>query len=273
MAGKNDAAEQLRQLGWRQGSVLGPSLVAGLSDRLPADAEVAVAVSQDCDAVAETTIEESVEIIPGTETETPDAGLLHGRHPRRIALPFEGSDFHLVLDIRRRVCISKSALAEVAPDGSRILSPRNVRQLARWLAKRYLRDAFPDAFNSRLHVARGRFDKLSKAEHGKRVSAIFVSMEEPNAELPSDRPYRVALYFACRPVALDDPKVAAAIERFATEFVDAMKSCKGIVVDEYEVVGHDRITLENLEDFKRFDFDYRSAAAKPGGEGPATSEV
>jgi hypothetical protein len=223
-------------------------------------------VSQDCDVVAPEDVEPLVEIVFADLVGAPDAQLVHGRNPRRLVLPLSGGAGFIEVDIRRRMWISKGGLAQHDPDAVRTLDPRDVRLLARWVSRRYVRAAFPDAFIERLRPAQKKLDSLCKSEGSRHVTAILVMLNEPAAELATSEAYRVVLWFAARSATLE--VAATELQRFCEEFRAALAGCSGIIVDDAEVRSHDDITLDDLEQMKRFDYDYRSRGAKAGGEEP-----
>ncbi len=272
MAPPGDAGDRLRAQGWQQGSILSPEACEKLKLLRPERAQYGIVLSQDCDVVAACETEDVVEVIAATFVEQVDPSALYGKHPRRLAVALDGSSQHFELNIRHRTYVAKPALAEFEPLTSFRVTRRDVRIMARWIAKRYTRDAFPDAFNLRLLAAKRPLEKLSKSESGRSVTQVFIAMAEPEDELPPDQPYRIALWFAFR----DDPSLGAKrradAERFASSFLEALRSCAGIDVSEETVVrSHAEISLEELESMKRFDLDFRSFAPKPGGDSPPSS--
>jgi hypothetical protein len=152
----------LRTGNWRQGSILDARPIAEELAKVAAPlCEHAVVISQDCDLVADLTTEPAVEIVIAELAAQPDTALLYGKNPRRICLPLVSGSGYLILDVRHRYPIGKLALAGHTPRADLILSKKEVRALARWLGKRYTRDAFPDAF-TRAGAARRRSWKRSR---------------------------------------------------------------------------------------------------------------
>jgi hypothetical protein len=260
-----ESPTSLRTGNWRQGSILDAGPIAGELAKVRAPpCELAVVISQDCDVVADSTIEPAVEIIVAELAAQPDTALLYGRNPRRLCLPLSSGTGYVVLDVRHRYPIGKHALAGHAPRADLTLSAKDVRALARWLGKRYTRDAFPDAFNARLRPAQKELERISKSAAGRHVTTIFVMLEPKDDELDDGADYHVAIWFAWRRDVLDSDAGVEA-NQFASAFSHALESCPGIVVEDWEVRSHDDITLADLELMKRFDMDFRSEAPKPGG--------
>ena len=90
-------------------------------------------------------------------------------------------------------------------------------------------------------------------------------------ELDDAVDYHAVLWFACRPDVFESTEANAEANLVASGFCAVLKSCAGIVVDDWEVRSHEDITLADLELMKRLDFDFRSEAPKPGGSVLRTS--
>ena len=258
-----DAGATLRRLGWHQGALIPVPADSRLADLLPPGTGHAVVASQDCDIVAPSSTESAVDLLPAVMGTNPESDLLYGKNPRRLCLALVNGRF-ATTDIRSRVTVDKRLLDDIPPlsEGP---GPRERKLLAKWLAKRYVRPAFPDAFNGRLRMVRAKLEALSKKAEGKHVTAILM-MLDTEEELADDVAYHVVVWLACRSNSVGEPKIRVGLERYAQAFAEVMASCGGINVAEYEVKPHVDITLEDLDAMKRFDFDYRSEAPKPGGE-------
>jgi hypothetical protein len=267
MAREGEIETKLREAGWRQGSVLSSAVCEQLG--IPGDpqTDIAVVISQDCDVVANVQIEPDVEVIGAVETVTPDHSTLHGKHPRTLALPLVNSAAHIELAIRRRHYIPKSRLCEFPPSADTLISRKDVRTMAQWVGKRYTRDAFPDAFNLRLRPVRDKLDKLSKSDLGKFVIQVFVLLDVHDEELPPEQVYGAAFLFVFRDNPKDTDFRRAQAEQFAQQFLRIVRDCSGIeVVTDGDVKSDWETTLGEISEMKRFDFDHRSLAPKPGGE-------
>lgn len=153
-------SDVVRAAGWRQGSIARPAdnetLLAASVDRVPEPGESVVrlvAVTQDCDLVQEPDIEPFVEFIACRESEAVEPLYRYGRNPRRLHLQTVGEDGPgpwLHVSIHNRFRVGKETLIGMTVDEELRLEPDDTRLLNRWIAKRYTRPAFPDAFNARL---------------------------------------------------------------------------------------------------------------------------
>jgi hypothetical protein len=261
-----DMGDHLREGGWRQGSVLSAATVALLADLLPAPSTAAVVTSQDCDIVKGEGTEPHIEIISGRVLEAPDNGYIHMRHPRVIHVTCADDRTHLSLDIRERRWVAKTLLRGQLPDPVRRLADRSVAMLATWIARRYTRPAFPDAFNERLAEVQEKLDRLTKQECSVPVTAVYVMMEDFEAELPADRVYDVALWFSCRPESLSAEGPRRHVYEFERRYIEIMSKCPGIRVVNNDVRSEDLISLSDLQEMRPLDYDARSWSPKPGGD-------
>ena len=227
-----------------------------------------VVASQDCDIVQSDQVEPHVEVLEARLVSKPNKSIWHGRHPRQLQFETNVIGEYIELDIRRRAFLDKALLCDIQAEEDRSLDVAQVRVMARWIGKRYTRDAFPDAFNERCRVQSAKLDRLSKSDASRHITAIYFQLNHPREELSDDRDYEVDVWFACRPEALRDADIALSIDEFMTRFTELMNACRGIVVVDSVVKALDEITLADAGKLKRFDYDFRSIAPKPGGELP-----
>lgn len=260
----DDAGSRLRALGWHQGALIPVGLQTELSNLLPRGFDHAIVASQDCDIVAHTALEAAIDLLPAVLSPEPNGELLYGKHPRRICLALESSEFATV-DIRHRATVDKNVLADIPPIAGAPARVRDRKLLAKWLGKRYSRPAFPDAFNERLRAQKSKLEALSKLSQSRAITAIFLQLDT-EAELEPNENYKVVVWFACRPAIIEEPESRGPIEAYAEAFAKVLNACTGIQVEEFEVKSHLDINMGDLELIKRFDFDYRSEAPSPGGD-------
>ena len=69
------------------------------------------------------------------------------------------------------------------------LEPDNARLLSRWIAERYTRPAFPDAFNARLDTVAGRLERLYKSQEGEIVTGVFLEVADDEIVDCANHPY------------------------------------------------------------------------------------
>lgn len=265
----NDASK-ISASGWQQGSVL-PDELAG-EVRASAGPEttnppIFVVLSQDCDLVHPSyEIEPNVELIVGRLVDAADNNLRHGRNPRRLHLDVKSGTGSTVVafSIHERLLVSRAVLENHSPHASVRLRAEDRRLLCEWVAKRYVRAAFPDEFNERARAACKKIEKELKRD-GEHVTGLFL-MIDPDRELAADVEYRAILRVTARRETLTDIATEQRLVRVANTIATALGTCKGILVEDHQLVSEGEFTLEDLRFFKRWDWDYRSHSGEPGGE-------
>ncbi|EHQ52223.1 hypothetical protein ECTPHS_05996 [Ectothiorhodospira sp. PHS-1] len=150
-----------RDTGWRQGDLLTREAAAQLGLVETADDGVrAIIITHDCDISheAEHCLEVILADVIGDATLDPQ--LSYAKNPRRLHLAYHVADRSpLILELRHgnRHPISKDAFAKYAArDDSVSLPTESKRVLKQWLAARYGRPAFPNAFENRLSKRSGK---------------------------------------------------------------------------------------------------------------------
>lgn len=164
-------AANIKTLGWQQGSVLPATVVVAIVNQIaaqhvsPEGLEQAwvVVASQDCDLVhGSYEAEPFVELVIGRPVADVDAVKMHGRNPRLLHLVGHAGEGRVCLafSVHEKVRVSREALSALGPCALRSIDADDVDMIAEWLAKRYTRAAFPDAFNDRLIPAHKKIDKV-----------------------------------------------------------------------------------------------------------------
>lgn len=141
-----------RNTSWRQGSVLTQKDFQAAGLTAVSDAELAVAISHDCDIANDNLeAEPAVEFIFAHTIEQQDGNYMHGKNPRILHLDYnhEGTTIVLELLAAKRVMVPKDILASIQSDQTYdLISSRQVLQS--WLAARYRRHALPNSLVDRL---------------------------------------------------------------------------------------------------------------------------
>lgn len=239
--------EQLDAQGWQAGAVVPVAMLPQLALHLtrpgqpPAQVEDGhwlVVISQTCDVVQPKLGNEPlVEVLHCR----PEAGLrveYQGRKSTR-RLDFRPNKTHypgLVLTAHATVdrhVVPRDLFVGHAPDATRQLSRTAVTNLQQWYALRYARPAWPDDFNRRI-------DTKAKKELAAALKILTVddvevrvAIAENDLELEPGSPYHVAVFFVVDQTVWDsEPEVREQARRAFAEFVSALASCEGIVVNE-----------------------------------------
>lgn len=163
-----------------------------------------VLITHDCDLLH--TSERFVELIRGrtlTGKETEKTEFREARNPRKLHLRYGGGERCLDVELshNERIRLDRDTfLAQAKKDPDLELSRTEKRALRQWLAARYGRPAFPNAFESRLRekVRRKTVDRLIGeilAPVSRFIVAVFFDLgEERFSELPDGTPYDLSIF-------------------------------------------------------------------------------
>lgn len=190
-----------RNTTWRQGSVIpqAEAITAGLFSEGESNSKRAIVITHDCDLTNDK--EENVEIIVGEIIDKQNKQFAHARNVRRLHLlyktpPDDRKTIDLQITDKKSIC--KSFLCQGTPDHSFVLLDEEKRALKQWLAARYGRPAFPNAFESHLRKTVKKKetveDQLRKLLESEDISShlvgIFFDLGQARAtELENETPY------------------------------------------------------------------------------------
>ncbi len=251
--------------GWRQGAVLGPELTSLASKHAPESVDVSgtdllILTSHDCDIVNPNIDKEPfVEVLKANVALGQQANkqYLSGRNPRILQFVTQRNGKPALLSfaaynrwtVPRTLLMSDSA-EECLPDKER-------RLIAEWLAKRYIRTAFPTAFDQRWRSKLKDWRELLK-RYSEWLQGVYMRLNTLR-ELPAGSPYKchfiLAVPHSMRGLAGWAEKrseMEQAIEIFWDQFKPTIQF---VGVD---VLGTDEITLADIEPYQRFDAEWVS---------------
>lgn len=254
--------------GWRQGAVLGPNLATAARKLAPsgivfADSDWLIVTSHDCD-VANWKLEKepTVEVLRATVVaqKRPDKQQVWGRNPREMHIEASdpsGNPVVLGVKVHDRWPVPRELLASEPP--ACVLDSKTRRLVAEWLAKRYIRAAFPTAFDARWRTKMKDWTSLLE-KHSKWVQGVYVLLNTLD-ELGDDKAYRITFIIATPASVTKDAtwlkkktEIEGLVEAFWKQFAP------GIVFDSVEVISTGKLTLAAIELFQRFDADWVSFA-------------
>jgi hypothetical protein len=224
-------AEWDRNTPWRQGHILAADTakLLGLTHPQSPNTTAVVVISHDCDLSQLPATEESIEIVVGRTIEKTEGNFTHAKNVRILHLPFSQGKTKVAVEllVTQKKFVSKRSLLCHQPEAEIRLSPQEHSILQRWLAARYRRSAFPDAFEKRLVETglHGRLMKILKT-HGMHLPAIFFDVDEGievNREKPDD-PYLLTIFllYSTEP----DPQVALEAAEEAGKAIEAAFKAK-----------------------------------------------
>ena len=220
-----------------------------------------VIVTQDCDLVAEEDKEPYVEFIGGCEIPGPDNLHRNGRNPRLLDIEMSAGQW-LRISIHNRFRVPKSVVAQLSLDGDVRLDGKLLRLLVDWIAKRYTRAAFPDAFNERVDTADRKLEKLFKSPEGEVVSGMYLDVR--GGEEREDDEYRVIIRVTAEEKYFHGEEPSGDLEKFEKNLARILDGCGGISVEDTRCLPESDFTVADLRRFKTLDRDYRSLPEQDG---------
>lgn len=267
-----------RDTEWRQGDLLTDETAhaIGLLGDLHSSRR-AVLISHDCDLASDA--EPSVEVIVGTQVQTLDTMFAKARNPRRLHLKFiseTNEALHIELRHVDRQQINKTQFASLAVKDKNFLLPADEKRvLKQWLAARYGRPAFPNAFENRLRKTVGkksvesRIAKILAPESAHLIALFFDLGEERNTELPDATPYFLSISVVYDATE-GGQKARASAEKVANElrtlFVQAYGTADAateIALETCHAVADTFITLADLRKVDQWRLEYISLRETP----------
>jgi hypothetical protein len=175
--------DDIARRGWRQGAVLDPALAAQARACAPASVATGasdwiIVTSHDCDIVARNLEKEPfVEVLRAVvlERSAPDKQQGGGRNPRSLQFSIDTGTAPVVLASRahERWNLRRDLLTEAEPES--FLPDRQRRLISEWLAKRYIRAAYPTAFDERWHSRMKDWTALLE-KHSEWIQGVYLRL-------------------------------------------------------------------------------------------------
>ena len=269
-------ASQIKELGWRQGSVLLPAHVTMLQNEgllstdYDPEATLVIALSHDCDVTNSSFLDEPyVELLIATLL--PDSGkgnFYNGKNPRVYHLFLKANpQAYYECSVHNRCSIDRRSLLHYSPDADRVIHKDLLTRLRKWVSRRYIRDAFPDNFNLRA-VAAQRFVEKKQKEESQLLVGIYILLTDK--ELNDDQIYEIAITGTMLDEDHADLDKRTRAERYLTDLANAFNQHPGINIDSSEntLIPEDELTIGEIRDFKRWDVDSLSLRLDPPSETP-----
>lgn len=224
--------------------------------KIAVDIAFGVVVSQSCDVQSTRfDVEPFVEIHLARSVGEPNGNYTNGKNPRIIDLEdtLEGNAICVRVQASDRLRCDRRRLLAIEP--AAILRDTNIRTLANWTAKRYIRPALPDEFNRRFDAGREKSRKAAKM-YGHDIQDFYVAID-PDAEISEAESYRVILIGSVTDdVAADQARYERA-SKAVTQFALALHG-NGIEVVEHVTRSESLISLTDVRQLIRLDYDYVS---------------
>lgn len=212
---------------WRQGHILPRAAVENLGfiHSNGIESSCVMVISHDCDLNRPVEIEPDVEVIVGTIPEKTEGNFTWAKSPRTLHLPVVHDGKHIIIELvaTQKKCIHKSKLTKYFPDSAWSLVPRELSALRAWLAVRYKRSAFSNAFESALDHGnckfKGRFAKLIFPTHNL-LSKIFFDVDGGEDADHSDGSAYLLKIVLLYPPGEDPEKSADQVDDLAQKIIE-----------------------------------------------------
>lgn len=258
-----------RNTTWRQGSVLAQKdfQAAGLTDA--PDADLAIAISHDCDIANDNLdIEPVVEFILARIPKQRNGNFTHGKNPRTLHLDYTHGEHLVSLELlaSKRLILQKNRLLVVQPDESYKLT-HSPQILQSWLAARYRRHALPNSLVDRLHEVFTYIEKKGKNNSSGILS--FRLSYDPEDELLPEKPYELWLNVV---YITDKDEYRAMSEDFAQSLLkefpnllEKTKDCGKVILRRCEAVSEMEFTFRDMRETVEYHLEHLSYRTEPSG--------
>ncbi|MHB1287431.1 MAG: hypothetical protein ACYCYP_12935 [Leptospirales bacterium] len=223
-----------------------------------------------------------MEVIVGKVIPKPIPYFTSARNPRRLHLVFssEGAQ-SICIDLRflDRRQVPKSDFSKFRMGETNLkLSGTEKRALRQWLAARYGRPAFPNAFENRLRksiekkTVEKKIAEMLESVSSNLVGLFFDLGEGRNGELTDGEPYLLSIAVVYDAVE-GGPIARAAAERIAEDLINLFHSVYGtpetsdeIALENCQAVADTSITLADLRRVDQWRLEYISLREDPAGD-------
>jgi|GEM_PF-1825887 len=255
--------DQLLSLGWRQGSIIEAGAIEHELLAGHAAANAFLVLNQTCDLINDSLEKEPVvELLPLARVAKADTALLNGRNPRKIhfGMVVDGTPCHVEAFAPGILTIDRKLLLERKPSLRWLLDTPELKSLLAWRAARYLRTAFPDAFENRLKPVFKDFRILVEGMH-EHLHSLHIRVD-PFGPLDECDSYEVDLLLVVRRSSHDVRETRDTVTTASKKLENLINSATGLVCTSCKVRAPHEINLEEIEGYLRWErYDYLSFGA------------
>ena len=279
-----------RDTPWRQGDLLTADSARALDLVGPDDTtnHGVIIISHDCDLPHDA--EPFVEVIVVDVIEKSDPALSHAKNPRRLHMTFENGDCPaIIIELRhtnRKEVLKTKFKEEAVKDDSTLLGDGEKRTLKQWLAARYGRPAFPNAFEARLRklvhskrTVEWQIAKILEPVAMHLVALFFDLGEQRYAELAEGIPYAISITLVYDSIE-GGPSARQAAEDTARQLRSIFENAYGevgntteIAIESCEAVADTMITLADLRRVDQWRLEYLSLGDQDAGDFLPVGEI
>jgi hypothetical protein len=263
-----DAAKQIdrkkiQENGWHQGAVCPFHTLSGSSESgdnckalRQSEGALAILVSHDCDIVnGNLTKEPFADWIIARCIEKPGGVYLYGQNSRKLHFEHNGSFYEV--SACERLSTPRELLEKVSAEPSQALTGPLIKLVAEWVSKRYIRPAYPDAFNERIKKAKKQLTRALEKDHDHELfRSILIKIEPRDKELLADQTYSVFIAGVMREADYGDAQKRERGQRIIDELEHNLADCEGIEVQECRLRSDEEVRLSWLDYYVPWDFDY-----------------
>ena len=272
-----------RDTDWRQGDLLTQETAAKLTALNGAVGEKhrVVVITHDCDLPNDG--ETAVEVILADVVTGANPQFSYAKNPRKLHLGYEITGGQpIVVELRhaeRRVIPKSEFEQHAARDGNALLPVDAKRALKQWLAARYGRPAFPNAFEDRLrkpvdkkNTVEKRIGKILEPEAKHLVGLFFDLGEQRLAEVSAGEPYALSIsvvYDATEggtQARQSAETVASQLRELFEQVYGKPDAATEIALDACEAVADTSITLADLRRVDQWRLEYISLGDDDHGD-------
>lgn len=272
-----------RDTNWRQGDLLTQEVADSLTalNGVVGEKHRVVVITHDCDLPHDG--ETLVEVIVADVVTEANPQFAYAKNPRKLHLGYEiAGGESIVIELRhteRRAVPKDEFEKHAARDGNASLPVDAKRALKQWLAARYGRPAFPNAFEERLrksiskkNTVERQIGKILEPEAKHLVGLFFDLGEQRSAEVQTGDPY--ALLISVVYAATEGGKQAReSAEKVAGQLLELFENAYGkpdnateIALDACEAIADTSITLADLRRVDQWRLEYISLGDDQNGD-------
>lgn len=257
---------------WRQGDLLAPddAITLGVIEAAQRDTHRALVISHSCDIANDESVEPAIELLIGVIVPEAQATSQNGHSIRKLHLgaDTEPASQWVQYGIADRREVHKADLLRCEPCLVHRYPSAQREVLRRWLAQRYSRSEFPDAFIEWLKQSGvgSRFEDLGK-RHSASLVGIYFDLDDDTERADPNDPYALGVNLVYD-ASSTDHEAAANQARVALEAIFERR-CKAsgrwrwIDLTYCDALSEEMFTLRAARTFRRWRFEHRSLHGEP----------
>jgi hypothetical protein len=219
------------------------------------EGSLGIILSHDCDLPQSIENEPLVEIIPAKIVSCLEGTYTHAKNPRKLHLEIAHSTNNVFVELLapHKTAVNKAEINKYGPHKEYCLTPDNLNILKNWLTRRYVRGAFPNAFNtfmSNSKLAEGL--KKLVAPTGNDLIAVYFDVDAGIMVERTDPKDPYNLYINLLYTTENHPESAQ-------DTIDTLATKIKQLFEKKEAQGNSLITLEGCDSISAAVFPYKLA--------------